>query len=293
MRCSWMYRSLLAVVVAFLVFGCSSGDSDDTGTLSLSLTDAPVDDAANVMIAFTSVELQQDSGDRLTFDFDPPQQIDLLALRSGRSEILLEEELPPGLYNWIRLQISTEATDSYIELLDNSRHSLRIPSGDERGLQLNRSFEVPEDGEVDFTLDFDLRKSVRAPQGSSGDYILRPTVRMVATTDVGHIAGTVSESLLNDNSCINGDTVYVFEGAGVIPDDIDDQDLEPVTTAMVELDDATGLYTYRAAFLPAGDYTVAFTCQAGDDDPATNDTIVFLDTVDVTVTAGEETTHDF
>lgn len=287
-----MYRSLLAFTVALLVFGCSSGDNDDTGTLSLSLTDAPVDDAMSVMVAFTGVELQQESGDRLTFDFDPPKQIDLLALRSGRRELLLEEDLPPGRYNWIRLQISTEAMASYIEMLDKSMHNLRIPSGDERGLQLNRSFEVPEDGLVDFTLDFDLRKSVHAPQGSSADYILRPTVRMVATTEVGNITGTVDASLLADPSC-TGDAVYVFAGTEVTPDDIDDQDPEPVTTAMVEWDETASLYTYRAAFLPAGDYTVALTCQAGDDDPAADNPLEFVGTTDVTVTAGEETTHDF
>jgi len=66
---------------------------------------------------------------------DPePRQIDLLALTAGD-------------YSWIRLKVNAARglIDSYIDLLDDTRHSLYVPSGSQSGLKLNHGFNVPED----------------------------------------------------------------------------------------------------------------------------------------------------
>ncbi|HDY86751.1 MAG TPA: response regulator [bacterium] len=52
-------------------------------------------------------------------------------------------------------------------------------------------------------------------------------------------------------------------------------------------------YVYRASFLNAGDYTIAFTCQADGDDPELSDPIAFVGTKEVSVTAGVVTIHNF
>ena len=59
------------------------------------------------------------------------------------------------------------------------------------------------------------------------------------------------------------------------------------------LDIETGDFVYTAAFLNAGEYTAAFTCQAGRDDPATQNDIRFDDQTNATVEAGVVTTVDF
>ena len=196
----------MAMLMAFVLMGCSgeggNGGGSSAGTLTLSVTDAPVDDAASVVIQFTGVELHAASGERLNFTYNPPRQIDLLALNGGGSELLLDEEVPAGHYNWLRLQVAAEnGTDSFIELLDGAVHPLRIPSGDQTGLKLVRGFDVPAGGLADFTIEFDLRKSVHAPPGLGGDYILRPTLRIVNNTQVGSIAGVVAEALRSAPSC--------------------------------------------------------------------------------------------
>jgi hypothetical protein len=53
------------------------------------------------------------------------------------------------------------------------------------------------------------------------------------------------------------------------------------------------VYRYKAAFLEAGDYTVAFTCDAGLDDPATDDALGFSGAATVVVSAKTETAHNF
>jgi hypothetical protein len=210
--------------------------------------------------------------------------------------------LSAGRYNWIRLKVEAgcDTVDSYITI-NNAQHSLWIPSSNQTGLKLVEGFIVPAGGTADFTIDFDLRRSVHKPEGLSqgqgggcpDNYRLRPALRLVDNTEVGSITGTVDPSLINDPLCTTGNVVYIFEGEGVIPDDVDGQDPEPLTSAQVEYDPDTGEHEYRAAFLSPGSYTMAFTCQAGDDDPDSSDNIDFKGTTEVTVSAGQVTTHNF
>jgi hypothetical protein len=290
--------------------GCGGSDGDGgpgTGTLSLQITDGAVDSAEHVTIQFSGLEIHAAGGMSTTLYYcqdpaDPaktivsptpcttppaPKRLDLLMLSGGLAETLLNPfTLPAGHYNWIRLTVDTAGTrDSYI-VVGGVEHELTIPSGDETGLKLNRGFNVPAGGSADFTIDFDLRKSVHLT--GTGEYLLRPTLRLADNTLTGAIAGTVDAALV-PAGCTPA--VYVFEGGGVTPDDIDGTAPDPVTTATVKLD--AGVYKYKAAFLEAGSYTVAYTCQAALDDPAVNDALVFSGTATVPVAAKTTTTHDF
>ena len=53
-----------------------------------------------------------------------------------------------------------------------------------------------------------------------------------------------------------------------------------------------GDFVYEIGFVLAGDYTLAFTCEAANDDPETDDVINFT-TQNVTVTADGTVTVDF
>jgi hypothetical protein len=298
--------ALLGAVMA--AAGCGGSDSGPgTGTLSLQITDGAVDSAEHVYIQFSGLELQAGGGGRTTLYYcqdpaDPaktilsqvpcttppaPKRLDLLALSGGLAETLLNSfTLPAGHYAWIRLMVDTAGTRDSCIVVGGTEHELTIPSGDETGLKLNRGFDVPDGGSADFTIDFDLRKSVHVT--GTGEYLLRPTLRLADNTLAGAIAGTVNAALV-PAGCTPA--VYVFEGASVTPDDIDGTAPEPVTTATVKLD--SGVYKYKAAFLEAGSYTVAYTCQAALDDPAVNDALVFSGTATVAVAAKTTTTHDF
>lgn len=275
----------LALVSAFVLTGVSCGsDSEEFGSISLAVTDAPVDSAARVVVEFTAVEIQPAGGERELFEFSSPRQIDLLALQGGETELLLDDELlPTGRYNFILLHVNAglDASDSFIELDNGNVHALFIPSGNQQGLRLVQGFTVTQNGNVDFTIDFDLRKSVVSPAGLGGPYILRPALRMVDNTEVGAIEGTVDVSLIVQDC---SPAVYLYEGADVTPSDTR-TDSGPLTSGLVELD-TEGQYVYRVAFLEEGDYTVAFTCEADLDDPETADDISFTGgTANATVVA--------
>ena len=287
--------------------GGSSGTG--TGTLSLQITDAAVDTAEHVYVQFSGLEIQSADGKRTTLYYcedpmdstkiivsadactTPPKskQIDLLAFNGGLADSLLDSyTLPAGHYSWIPLMVDTaDPLDSYI-VVSGTPYELTIPSGPQTGMKVNRGFDVPAGGSADFTIDFDLRKSVHVT--GTGEYMLRPTLRMVDNVMESSIFGTVDQSLIT-TGCTPA--VYVFAGSGVTPDDIDDIAADPVTTATVK-QDTGGVYRYKAAFLEVGSYTIAFTCDAAKDNPApADDALTFSVPVTVSVTANTDTPYNF
>lgn len=287
MRTKRLIALSAAGAAAALLAACLP-DSLATGRLTLSLTDAPVDNATEVVVVFDGVELKPADGTIFRFNFDSPRAIDVLDLQQGRTEALLDDEvLSAGDYDWLRLLVTAEAGrfDSYIRLASGAQHPLSIPSGAETGLKLVRGFTVPINGTADYTVDFDLRRSI--VQTGSGEYRLKPALRLIDDTEVGTIAGTASGTVLG--SCGSEDAdVYVYEG-NVDGGNLDDTGSGngPLTTAPVVYDDDAAEYRYTAAFLTAGTYTLALTCEADQDDPEEDDDIGFHADRTTFVTVGE------
>jgi hypothetical protein len=292
----------MAAVIAALGTGCGGGEDDGgspgtaMGKLTLGITDAPVDDATAVVVRFTAIELKPEGQEAFTIDLSPQQSIDLLALAGGGSRALLEEHsVPAGDYAWLRLLIEADDSQpgSYIDLKNGSRYPLVVPSGSESGLKLNRGFTVAAGSISNFTIDFDLRKSVIAPPGQSPNYMLKPVLRMVDNLRVGTIAGTVAPALVPVDCAPQ---VYVFTGADVAPDDLDvapAPDVDPLISVPVLLDPASGEYRFRAAFVEVGAYTASFTCDGDMDTPEGEETLVFAGTQNLAVSANQTTTIGF
>ena len=78
-------------------------------------------------------------------------------------------------------------------------------------------------------------------------------------------------------------------------DDVEEQgatpDVDPLLVAGVAVQNGATAYTYRAAFITPGAYTVAFTCS--DDDATADDVLTFLPTKNVTVQPNVIATADF
>lgn len=297
--------TLLVSTVLFALAGCGGGgdDSSGEGRMRLSVTDAPVDDAASVVVQFSGVAFKRE-GDaaEVVRNLSPsPRQLDLLEYQEGRAALLLDNvTLPAGRYEWIRLIVDNETNvrDSYIVLNTGEECELRVPSGAESGLKLNRGFELPADGSAALTIDFDLRKSIHAPPGQQGStpdcsqaYLMRPTLRVVDDANVGAIAGVIDSTLVTEE-CLP--KVYIFSGSGITPDDLEEAaaagDVDPLLVASVGVENGATSYAYHAAFLPPGPYTVAFTCS--DDDPTADDELTFetpqLVTVQTNLIAGAD-----
>jgi len=283
--------AVLALLAACGGGGPSSPEASQFGRLTLRVTDSPVTSAKRVVVQFTGVEVKAVNGDTEVFDF-APRQIDLLALDGGGSEILLSDEtLPAGDYQSIRLKVNAgrDGSDSFIELDDGAIHPLFIPSGNQTGLKLIRGFTIGAGNTHNFTIDFNLRRSVIHPPGLGEPYLLKPVLRMVDNLEVGTLDGTVEAGLIVEGC---KPAVYLFTGADVVPDDVGSA-TPPLASTAVNLDETTGAFKFRIAFVPTGSYTLAFTCDADDDDAETDDAITFAAPVNATVTAGQTTTVEF
>ena len=293
--------SIASSVLLTLLAGCGgSGDSAvQTGTLNIGLTDNPVDHADAVVVAFTGIELKAAADgaprDAVIFDADSCDDFDaatgtcsinLLDLANGARKVVFSEQLPPGRYEWIRLLVDADRNemDSYLEIGDQMC-SLWIPSGAQTGLKIVSGVTVTANGVSDYTLDFDVRRSLTAPPGlatfsteaCAQNYILKPAIRIVDDTETGSIEGSFAADLLTD---ANGDllpgcrdedptdgvvdhlAVYVFEDfEAADPVSIDDYDGDagdPITAATVEGDGTS--YAYKVGYLLAGSYKLGLTC---------------------------------
>lgn len=297
-------RTLLAGLVAAGLSACGGGGSDSggTGSFSLSITDAPVDNVTEVVVTFTAVTLKPADGDAITITLDTPQSINLLDYQNGASLTLVEDEtVTAGDYAWIRLELDQDNT--YI-VDGTGQHDLTIPSSAQTGLKLNNSFTLAADEMLAYTIDFNLRQSVHLT--GAGDYIMRPTLRMVKDDEAGTLKGSVDVATVtsSDPSCSTPMAVYVFEEGDSV-DDMDGDDGDPIATVNLAMD---GVNDYTVSPLDPGTYTVALACNsdqdtAEDGDPATDDDnygetgdaddMSFYGEANVTITAGEMTTHDF
>jgi hypothetical protein len=211
-----LFAALLISLAA--IMGCEEDNSQQTGTLALSLTDAPVDDTniTGVWVTITGVQYHMQDSAWKTFDeFEGPQKFNLLALTDSISEMLGTFEIEAGTYTQLRFMLDAPekgqgpptSPGCYLEFEDGSTQSLFVPSGGQTGYKATGAFTVPSNGMVEVTADFDARKSVRETGGMQERYILQPTIRLVVNNQAGSISGEIS-SMPTDGSNI---TVYAYE----------------------------------------------------------------------------------
>jgi hypothetical protein len=285
------------VTVLGLAACSGGGGGGNMGQMQLAVADAPVDGAQSVVVKFTGIELTGDSGSPVGITFASPKSIDLLTQSGTASAVLFNQPIPAGSYGQIRLMVMADGdpSNSYVMLSDGTMHGLQVPSGSETGLKLVSGFTVPSSGVVDYTIDFDLRQAITCPPGQSPACILKPVERLVDNTTVGNIQGVVSNTLV-PSGCTPG--VYLYNGTVTAPEDMNStappSDTNQPLASKVPVADSQPPYYYQFTFLPPGTYTVAFTCQAAQDNPDQADSSVKFNPVKtgITVTANQTTTVD-
>ncbi len=293
--------TILTLTLALTACGDRLDDDDEaaTGTVSLGMSDAPVDDVKEVTVTVDRIILKPVGEDAVVIDTFTSEdlslvdadtfQIDLLDYRGGAQAIVVEElELTAGEYSDLRLDILDEnSQNSFVIDLEDQQKAIKVPSDE---LKLG-GFDVDADTVQTFTIDMDLRRSLVYRPGPD-DYILKPRgVQVVDNAGTVTLSGEVDSSLFNSvDPCDNktepatGNVLYLYEGHDLVvdnladdfdPDLVDDVPEETVApyATQTPLEQPDGSWEYAFGFLPAGDYTLVFSCDAGDDDPETLDGI--------------------
>ncbi|HAU8250081.1 TPA: DUF4382 domain-containing protein [Vibrio vulnificus] len=308
--------ALASIVSAFTLLGCGGGDGEQTASVSFYVSDAPVDKASSVSISFSMVELVDDEGNSFFLDVIPStgldyQTVDLMEYQGENSQLIVSTQpVPVGSYKELILHVTNENGVNYV-IDENGQQPLKQPSNK---LKLG-SFDVTSEAVQLYTIEFDLRQSLvmRGNLGSNNGYILKPHgISIVSNASAVSISGNVDDNLLTGDESCTADSqafIYLYEGEGHdsanLIDLVDEDDPEfdsqnPVPENAVKPIASAGLdenNNYAFGFLNAGTYTVAFSCNAGDDNPIQYDgTAIPLPTGQVgttTLAAGENGTIDF
>ena len=266
---------------AGLVACGGSSSPEQTGLLSLGVSDHPIHYAEKVCITFDDIELKP-AGDGPAFLVDLPEtKVNLLDFQGmNAAPLLFQEEVPAGDYAWARLVIDAsmgsnggmgdgdsgdpsacDGNASYIvmgEEGNTTTHNLYVPSGDQSGLKLG-GFTVPVNGSADFTAEWDLMKSITAPPGLDPNVVLKPHIRLVNNVEVGALRGTVSTDLAGAEGC--EPAVYVFDSAEAASIGVAEAVASAIVSPVDENDLASG-YEYEIGHLLTGSYEAAFSCDA-------------------------------
>jgi hypothetical protein len=301
------------LTAATVLAGCSGGGGGDapaaqSSKLSVSLMDAPVDGVTAVNLEIKSISIKPENGPATDLPLaKSPMKVNLLALTDKNAAILIDgATIAPGKYEWLSMDVNAAfdgVFDSSVMTSSGGQEELRVPSG---RVRLVDGFDVAANQAVMLLFDWDLRQGLVRPPGQPG-YMLKPAFRMLDVKALGVLKGTVALTTIvatgDPNGCAKdaadldvGNVVYVYAGSGVTPDDVDGKAPDPVATANATAA-ANGDYTYRVVLAP-GDYTVAFTCQAGNDDPEADETgtateIKLIGAVNKTVVTDAETIANF
>jgi len=280
-------RTAIALIFGTLA-ACGGGSDTPKGSLTVNMTDAPVDGATSVVVAFTGIDLQRSDGTSTSITFSTTKFIDLLKLQNGATGALTQgASVPAGNYDWMRLKVLADKNsqnESYITLTDGTQYPLYIPSGAETGLKLVHSFTVAQGSTTNLVIEFDLRKSITAPPGQDPNYILKPALRLADQLQVGTIQANVDLAALTAtqlgsstpvSTCKGG--LYLFSGAAAVPDDADgdttdDGGSDPVVYLPIAYDGTNTNVSLTIPFVEVGAYTLAATCNFDvDAAPDTND----------------------
>lgn len=292
---------------AMSLLACSGGGGGTSGpsTLTVSLMDAPVDDVTAVNVEITALWLKgPGSAAKQLKMSQTPMKVNLLDLNDKNAAILIDgQAIDPGSYEWLEMDVNADfdgALDSFVVTKIGGQEELRVPSG---RVRLVGGFDVAANQAVQLLFDWDLRKGLVNPPGQPG-FLLKPAFRVVDVRELGKLSGTVALATLNatgdPNGCLAddpnldvGNAVYVFAGANITPDDIDGVDPDPVAVIPVE-PSSTGDYIYHTVIAP-GTYTIALSCQAGNDNPddGQSENIKFVAPVTRTISADTEVAVDF
>ncbi len=196
--------TLLLTAALILIAGACNEirNGNDTGRVILKVTDAPFDisNIESALVTITKVELKKE-GDGIS-DGNPfitlsedTVTLDLIDLRNGVSETLLDMDIPAGTYDMVRLYID----EAGLKLKDSEEiHSVKVPSGSQTGIKifLHPALEVVEGNLEEVLLDIDLSRSfvLRGNPVHNNGFIFKPVIRAANMAKAGSLRGMVTDT---------------------------------------------------------------------------------------------------
>jgi hypothetical protein len=254
-------------------------------------TDPPADPAiVEVQVNLHGLEFRRDDGSEATLEFNDGELVDLLALQNGDPlRVFTDEELHTGHYIGLRLLFDPDESDNAVLTENDGEFPLLLAAAP--FVPVDFTVETDKESEETLTVTLDLRQSLKFDE-TAEEYTLTPQLRVVHTADAAQIAGDVGQPCTSGISIPGRGAAYLFAGRDVEPDDLDRLAPEPVATTSVGESGTLDL-RYALRFLPAGDYTLAFTCLGDEDLLDESDDLDFTDVQNVQLDDDEQLERDW
>ncbi|MCI0522840.1 MAG: DUF4382 domain-containing protein [Bacteroidales bacterium] len=245
--------SMLAVG-AIIMGGCNeamnSGD-EGKGRLVVKITDDPFDISyiESATVTITKVEIRRvgdgvPDGNPFMVLSDDTVTIDLIDLRNGLTQTLIDMEIEDGEYDLVRLYVD----EAGLKLKDiEDPYKVKVPSGEQTGIKIFISPALSVSGGLteELLLDVDLSRSfiLRGNMNHNNGFIFKPVIRAANMTTAGRIEGMVKDTA----------KVKVKEAKVWITQD---------TTVATAFADTMGYYAIIG--VPAGTYSIFATKEGYD-----------------------------
>lgn len=186
MKTKWIMMLLVSAAVLTGITSCKN----DKGSahLQMRLMDAPSPyafDAIYLDVVGVEVNVNHDNADEWITMHSTAGVYNLLTLVNGADVLLVNEDIPEGRIEQVRLILGTGNTI----VVDGRSHPLTIPSGQESGLKINVHQDVDANTPFTLMLDFDAAHSIVVT--GNGDYHLQPVINGFVEQQTGSIHGTV------------------------------------------------------------------------------------------------------
>lgn len=262
---------MISAILLLVAGACNMvNTSDGPGRLVVKITDDPFDisNIESATVTITKIQIKKvcdgvcDSDAFVTLSEDT-LVVDLIDLRNGVTQTLLDLEIPEGDYDMLRLYVD----EAGLKVKDvDDPYSLKVPSGSQSGIKVKIDPAVTVAGglSTDLLIDFDLSRSfvLRGNMNNNNGFIFKPVIRATNLTTTGTIGGMVSDT---SRAIVKEAKVWLT------------QDTVMATTF------ADTLGRYAIIGVPAGEYSVSSTKDGYD-------TVTFQG---VNIIAGNKTTLDF
>lgn len=210
---------LSVAVTSFLLilsWSCENWiQADQEGNIIINVTDAPFDISyiESATVTISKVEIRA-AGANDTVPFltlsEEPVSFDLIKLRNGLVENLVDMNIPIGEYDEIRIVTS----EAILKVKDGTIYSQKIPSGPQSGIKMMITPAITVQGGLtsELILDFDLSRSfilkgnTDKVAGISG-FNFKPVIRAVNNSFAGSIEGKVTD--ITQNKLVNASVMVL------------------------------------------------------------------------------------
>ncbi|AFL83280.1 hypothetical protein Belba_0625 [Belliella baltica DSM 15883] len=188
-----MKKIHILAFLLFSLFSCAGTEERSDALLNIFIVDAPADiDELWVEVLGVDVQISNPSNEDAPATIFLPyeagiQFVDITQLIAGQEVLVGRSAVDVGVLTKITLRLGNE---NYLRK-DGLRINLELPEANKSGLEIDTNFELRPGISHDIYIDFDLLRSLKAPEEPLESYEFNPKLSAFSKINTGEISGSI------------------------------------------------------------------------------------------------------